>query len=58
MQIEAAMKEKSFFPSNQHDESSDSYLEYESMIDFTEIDELVIKDRVNSENSQGSEPEN
>ena len=52
------MKEKSFFPSNQHDESSDSYLEYESMIDFTEIDELVIKDRVNSENSQGSEPEN
>lgn len=46
MQIEAAMKEKSYFPS--HNESSDSLLEYESLIDFQEIDEMVIRDRVNS----------
>ena len=58
MQIEAAMKEKSYFPANHHDESSDSFLEYQSLIDYTEIDEILIRDRVNSENSQGSEPEN
>ena len=56
MQIDAAMKNRTYFQPERHDETNQSMIEYETLLDFTEIDEVDIKDRINSQNSQGSEP--
>ena len=55
MNICAAMKNKSHFDVPP-DSSCDSQLEYESLIDLEEIDDMTFRERVNSENSQGEEP--
>lgn len=56
MHIQAAMRNNSAnFPNLPHD---DSQILYDSLMDFEQIDEMNLRDRVNSENSQGEEPEN
>lgn len=56
MHIQAAMRNNSAnFPNLPND---DSQMEYDSLIDFEEIDEMNLRERVNSENSQGEEQEN
>lgn len=56
MHIEAAMRNNSAnFPNLPND---DTQIQYDSLMDFQEIDEMNLRERVNSENSQGQEQEN
>lgn len=53
MHIMSAMRNNSLnFPTS-NDFSDNSEIEFEDLIDFSEIDYMNLRERVNSENSQG-----